>query len=501
MSHDGRSQGTRRAPGEVASRHGFAVPRGQIGAPAAHGARFGRMFGDLAHGDPGETATGELLALIERASREIDADNEDIPAGHTYLGQFVDHDITFDPTSKLERDNDPSALTNFRTPRFDLDSLYGSGPDDQPYLYEWLDRRDRGVKLLLGRADPGGAHAAEDLPRNAQGRALIGDARNDENLIVAQLHLLFVRFHNRVVDAVRAGDPRMAGAELFEEAQRIVRWHYQWIVVHDFLERVAGRELVHEVLRPGAGDQGPTITRTLFDWQGEPSIPVEFSGAAYRFGHSMVRDDYAIRRGMDPIPIFGDHADPARHLGGFRRLPALLEIDWRRFFADAGEGTLLIDGRPATRNMSLKINHRIAAPLFSLPPDGERALADLNLRRGRALGLPAGGDVAVAMGERPLSEDELLLGEIASPGAREALREATPLWYYVLCEAGSRAGGRHLGRVGGRIVTEVLVGLLQADPQSYLHRSPAWRPTLPALAAGDFTMADLVRFTTAPPAA
>ena len=235
-------------------------------------------------------------------------DNRRISAGFTYLGQFIDHDITFDPTSQLQKVNDPDALVNFRTPRLDLDSLYGAGPADQPYLYEWWTGDDRGIKLLVGD---------DDLPRNDQDRALIGDPRNDENLILAQLHLLFIRFHNRVVDHVR-DDRGLTGAELLAEAQRIVRWHFQWIVGHDFLRRVLGDG--------GRRDHGPTGGRAT---RSSPSSsrPRRTGSATAWFaaatGSMTIRSE-------NPVTIFAPEDDPEsdQHLGGFRRMPAALLIDW-----------------------------------------------------------------------------------------------------------------------------------------------------------------------------
>src|SRR5262245_32797003 len=221
--------------------HGGIEIRG-LGAPQStlFEGRFGRMFRNLPALDPGMDAINALVKLMKETSAAASGDNAKIPAGYTYFGQFVDHDITFDPLSVLQKANDPDALVDFRTPRFDLDSLYGGGPAGAPYLYESNSPQNRGVKLLVGHnpADSGGER--DDLQRNAQGRALIGDPRNDENLIVGQLQLLFIRFHAKVVDQVRKA-AKLEGAELFAEAQRLVRWHYQWIVTHDFLDRVAGK--------------------------------------------------------------------------------------------------------------------------------------------------------------------------------------------------------------------------------------------------------------------
>jgi len=475
-----------------APRHGAAEPRGQDGVPLSplHEGRFGRIFRDPQPLDPGLDAINALTKLVKESGSAAAGDNAKIPAGYTYLGQFVDHDITFDPLSKLQKDNDPDALVDFRTPRFDLDSLYGSGPDDEPFMYEWSSPSNRGVKLLVGRNPSSGAFDIADLPRNQQGRALIGDPRNDENIIVSQLQLLFIRFHNKVVDRTRANQ-KLEGAALFEEAQRITRWHYQWIVVHDFLQRIVGKQMAESVLKPATATTPPTTDLQFFRWQNDPFMPVEFSGAAYRFGHSMVRATYDLNAVVTGVPIFAaaDKPGPLEHLGGFRRLPSAWTIDWSHFFKTTASA------RP---QLSRKIDTSVAAPLHKLPPglDRERhALPQLNLRRGRALGLPSGQDVAAAMAVTPLTAAQLGLDRVdLPPEGKAALQRATPLWFYILREAAVLGKGERLGRVGGRIVAEVLVGLLAGDPQSYLSRKPAWTPILPSAKKDDFTMPDLVRF-------
>jgi hypothetical protein len=478
------------------ARHGTAAPRDLDGPPRSRGARFGRLFAFIAFRDPGAPA---IEALARALATIGDGDNNrDIPAGYTYLAQFVDHDITFDATSQLQSDDDAGELPNFRTPRFDLDSVYGSGPVDQPFLYDWSAAGHAGAKLLVTENAAGGPFARLDLPRNEQGRALIGDPRNDENLIVSQLQLLFLRFHNKVVEIV-AGEPeRLARTKLFEEARRRVRWHYQWIVVNVLLAKLLGH---------------PPPPRLGHDWRGEPFIPLEFSAAAYRFGHSMVRPTYKIgdhHLGPDRQPSAvgilagGVHTADDDHLNGFRRLPAALEITWSRFFATGANAP----------QSSLKIDEHLAAPLHALPaafarelpPDEARAaeppqttdLARLNLLRGRALKLPAGPDVARAVGAEPLTRDQLFPppaegGVVLPDDVKDTLTAATPLWYYLLREASSYVHeGRSLGPVGGQIVADVFHGLLDNDRESYVHERPAWRPTL--FAAGEHPMADLVNF-------
>src|SRR3954469_23316898 len=235
--------------------HGV-LPRGLETTPSSSSTtgRFGRMFRNvpvLEHPVDALVALGRAMIEpveaegLDKPLAETDADENEaklpdgelrLPAGYTYFGQFVDHDITFDPVSSLTRQNDPDALTDFRTPRFDLDSLYGRGPSDQPYLY-----KPDGVSLALA---PGGI----DLQRNGDGRALIGDPRNDENLIVSQLQVAFINFHNAIVTRERS--PKEKSSELLRRAQQIVRWHYQWIVIHDFLPRITGDAVFTRMRHP-----------------------------------------------------------------------------------------------------------------------------------------------------------------------------------------------------------------------------------------------------------
>ncbi|MDQ4070980.1 MAG: heme peroxidase family protein [Actinomycetota bacterium] len=410
----------------------------------------------------------EALAHSMRDAPGPDGDNPDIPSGYTYLGQFLDHDITYDPVSALDRVNDPDALHTFRTPRFDLDCVYGRGQADSPYLYDQEDP----ASLLVGR-NAGPEHEPVDLPRNQQGRALIGDPRNDVHFIVSQLHLAFIRFHNTVVDRLRfQTEPR----RLFEEARRMVTWHYQWVVVHDFLPRLVGEDLLGEILVTSKRTGRARAELRYFTWRNRPFVPVEFSAAAYRFGHSMVRDKYRINDTLEVLPILTDIrvANPLRHFGGFRALPKGWTVQWKH----------LLPLDETTPQPSRRIDTHLADPLRKLPPvidEPRRSLALLNMMRGRALQLPSGQAVAAAMGTA-MSNDRLgLTGE-------------TPLWFYLLRESEVLAEGRRLGPTAGRIVAEVLVGLLKGDPSSFLRQQPAWKPELPSAKEGRFTMVDLLRF-------
>lgn len=482
--------------------HGGGALRGLMGVPHStlYEGRFGRMFRSLPPLEPSDIDLDQLAETILETEADPAGDNPDIPAGYTYLGQFIDHDITFDPTSRLERQNDPDALQNFRTPRFDLDSVYGSGPADDPYLYQ-----SDGVRLLVGRTsfEP----QEDDCPRNTppgEGdarRALIGDPRNDENIIVNQLHLAIIKYHNQVVDDLEAAGMTEPGA-LFEEARWIVRWHYQWMVVHDFLNRIVGQEVIDDILKFNPYTIHSTIVvadpavsvrvdRRFYHWRNKPFMPVEFAGAAYRFGHSMVRPAYDLNGIVKNVPIFAvpPSTNPLADLRGFRERPRFWELEWRRYFDFPESG--------ADLQLSRKIDTTLSIGLGQLPfaPDLP-SLAARNLRRGKALGLPSGQWVARAMG---LAEGLILsAGDLGLPGSLEArFGDHTPLWYYVLKEAEVLADGRKLGPVGGRIVAEVFLGLLDGDPLSYISVHPRWQPTanqFGASADGVFTMPDLLRY-------
>ena len=395
-----------------------------------------------------------------------DSQNPEMTAGMTFLGQFLDHDMTFDPTSSLERQNDPESIANFRTPAFELDSVYGSGRAASPHLYDQASARPL---FLIDAAAPW------DLPRNSQQVALIGDPRNDENVIVSQLHAAFLKFHNFVVHDIDPAGTRDPNA-VFTDAQRLVRWHYQWIVLHQFLRATVGDTLVDEILQRG---------RRFYDWRNEPFVPVEFSVAAYRFGHSQVRASYCVNKQFAG-PIFGPNplpgAEPDDLRGGVRSERRV--VDWSIFF-DVGRGqprrNKRIDAKLSTPLMSLPFSQ--PAP-YNAPP---ASLAARNLLRHVTFSLPSGQAVARAMGE-----DELAPGEIGLTGNLAPLNSDTPLWFYVLQEAHLRQGGHRLGAVGGRIVAEVFIGLLQGDRNSYLRQHPRWEPVY-GDSAGHFTFADLLK--------
>jgi hypothetical protein len=475
----------------VSPRNGDATPHG----PSGPAGKFGRLFPELS---PLTLCKPRSLIRLSRAMSEaaegaVTGDHPDLPAGYLYLGQFIDHDVTFDPTTLSETRVDPLALHNFRTPALDLDALYGAGPAVQPFLYQ----RKNPALLQFGTTslrpatnDPGARTALPfDLPRAPHGFALIADPRNDENLIVAQLHLAFIYFHNKVVRDLESGAiPRRSPVRktLFEEARDLVTWHYQWIVLEDFLPKIVDPG---EVARVRA--EGSMLSRLCAACGWDPFIPVEFSAAAYRFGHSMINSKYEYNRVFNHATgrpaTLKDLFDLSGRRGGNVPIPSDWIIDWRRFFKiDPGmapNNTRLIDPYLATELRSL----------FMGPQAKPLDLARQNLLRGNSLGLPAGQSVARLLKCPRLCPDEIAAslpdGKVA---AEHGLHVESPLWYYILKEAQLRGHGLRLGPLGSRLVAEVLVGLIQSDRTSFLHRQPEWQPTLGAK-SGEFGMADLVR--------
>lgn len=491
------------------SKHSI-LPRGVAAAgidPGIKGAKFGRLFPDLPAGVYGaadaEEANLKVLAAamvspFDGPKDGPDAEESGIPALYTYFGQFIDHDLTFDPNGSFAKQKDPDAAVDFRTPAFDLDNLYGRGPGDQPYLYEEDGKSLRtGDPLTLG-APPG----ATDLQRNAAGRALIGDPRNDENAIISQLQGLMIRFHNSQV--------KKHPHESFEHLQKLVCHHYQYVVVSDFLARIVNPAVLDELKTGGVYDRHKIRFFTNFK-PFLPYMPLEFSVGAYRLGHSMIRPGYRLNDAtllpIFPLPVTVKPGFP-EGLTGFRRMVSNWGIDWGRFIdiderpygvADAGS----TPDNVRRLQFAYRIDTALVDPLGSLPPSvasPPASLAERNLLRSREFGLPTGQAVAARLGVTALTDAEILIGQgVDAPDAPlpdigtiagGAFKGACPLWTYVLAEAmrnmstaaipavgAPTVSTPQLGPVGGRIVAEVFLGLLFADEGSYLHANPAWTPT------------------------
>jgi hypothetical protein len=417
---------------------------------------------------------GKLFDDLKKEQPHADSPSG-IPAGYTYFGQFVAHDITFNPISSLTQRRDPESIVSFRTPRLDLDSLYGRGPKDSPYFYEPARASSRVGRLSVGW---GLGSGEEDLPRT-EGEpavALIGDSRNDDNTMISQLHLAFIRLHNKILDEPNAD---------FDHAQRMTRWHYQWVILNDYLPRICDRQVLNEIWSKSDRKNGTEPKLRWFTWKVWPFVPLEFSGAAFRFGHSMVRDTYQLNFKHAPIPVFGGGS--LGNLQGFRRLPFRWTVQWDHFLEFDGDKT----SKPKLPQESNLIDSSLALSLEDLPSDvlgigaaGEiskarRELRARNIERGYQLDLPSGQAVARAMS----MEGKDLLGEICDGG--------DPLWVYILREAGLQNEGKRLGKVGSTIVAETIIGLIAGDPLSYVKVDPRWKPTLRP--GETFELRDLIR--------
>jgi hypothetical protein len=399
------------------------------------------MFPDLPHLSIGP----DVLHAIGRAGGACDSrystrnESISVAAGWPVFGQFIAHDITAD-RSPVTHHDDAALVRNARSARLDLESVYGDGPIGNPFLFS---RKDP-AKMLLGPNDHG---LADDLPRNQEGIALVGDPRQDVHLLISQMHVAMLKAHNLLVDRLR--EDGVSEADLVIEARRALTWHYQWAVLHDFL------------------------TTTI----GEPRTLGLLHDAAFRYGHSQMRQAYRVQRGGDELTLFPD-------LIGFRPVTSDRVVDWSVLFDVHGEPRAA-RARP--------IDGCLPEPLLKLPVDitGElddqdfESLAVRDLQRGVATGLPSGEAVASLVGEDPLRSEEIGLSEFGWSGE-------TPLWYYLLKEAEVREEGERLGPVGSLIVGEVLLGIVDGDPESFRSVDPSWHPTLPSRVPDRFSLADLL---------
>lgn len=405
----------------------------------------------------------------------------------TYWGQFIDHDLTLDlqpqPSAFFTRNRrgallDPGGapVGNNETFRFDLSSVYGGGPSLSPQLYE-----DDGVHF---RVQEPNENEVRDLPRNPDGTAVLAEHRNDENQVISQTHILFLKFHNAVADALNLG---------FGGTRALVIKYYQWAVLHEFIPEICGQDTVDGLL-------GGTIPSFYIPGNPHhPMTPVEWSTAAYRFGHSIVRKAYQLTTTSGKLQVFnGTNAD----LHGGRPLGAGRQIDFGNFIKG-----LQRPENAATFNFPRFADTLISSGLFTLPiggPSGAEAsgsnvLGFRNMVRGFFYGLPSGQDIAAAMGVPAISPGDVLANSQATAGKTiPGFGTGTPLWFYILAESES-AGGQRLGPVGARIVADVFLGLLKADKNGLLHdNSPEhgrWQPAPPvAPEPGRFGIEDMAVF-------
>src|SRR5829696_2563063 len=480
-------------------------------AKAAPPFRFSRMGPKGTGRQLGEGARKRLGALMASGG----GGTSQVPAGFTYLGQFIDHDLTFDKTNVMLGANvNATQLLQARSPSLDLDSLYGAGPQDPASAKFYA---ADGMHLKVGKNDAAEGIPARDgfdLPRgagssaSAKRKAIIPDPRNDENLAVAQTHCAMIRFHNRVLDSLPGSVPP---AQRFAQARELVTKHYQWMIRTDYLPRIC---------RPTAVDSVFSSGRKVFEVgmapTDVPTMPIEFSVAGFRLGHSMIRAAYNWNKifdgGSGTLELLFTFSATGGNLGGDQRLTGIWLADFRRLydFKEAGRNDLAV---PAAKfNRAKNIDTHLVDPLKNLPskslgasniPSDEprRNLAFRNLTRAKMVRLATGQQMATFMRSKGVNIPKLTKAQIRdgnggveldslTAAQREALLKDTPLWFYILREA--ELNGGKLRWVGARIVAETFHRAIEGSQHSIV-RDTAWRPTL-GPDNQTFRMVDLLLF-------
>ena len=471
--------------------------------------RYGRMF--RRPNLPQYRPDKRDLTALGLAMKETDAValNPSLPAGYTYLGQFIDHDLSFDVRRKLPGgESSPELERTKRSPSLDLDSLYGLEPEFLKLtalgreVYE-----PDGIRLRVGSTvdDPfvkppiKNISFKNDLPRQGESQpislAMIVDARNDENLPVAQTHLAFIKFHNAVVNRLAGTVPH---EQLFERARETVVRHYQWMILDDYLPKIIEEGVLRDVIRNGC-------KHFVFNEGEDPYMPVEFSAAAFRLGHSQIASEYQWNRyfqttsfngaaSLEQLFLFTGFLGRDFHTLGL--LPGSWIIDWTRFFDF--QGFPGIDNNPRSSRSRRVVTSLIPELAEIKIEEGTLiSLAVQNLQRGRYIGLPTGQAVAERIEATALTPQEIADGPHRQILQESGFDKLTPLWYYILKEAEVRHEGRLLGPVGSRIVAETFVRLIQTSRTSILPPgpgAPTWTPRDLGITPEKFSMSDLLYF-------
>jgi hypothetical protein len=442
-----------------------------------------------------------LRKLAEEMTAAGGGDATGIPAGYTYLGQFIDHDLTMDRTEVMFGSSvAPSDMQQGRSPSLDLDSLYGAGPQDAGSEKFYA---DDGLRLRMGKTDDGKPF---DLPRKGK-KILIPDHRNDENLAVGQTHLAFIRFHNRVIKELASVPP----AKRFAKARRAVVKHYQWMIRNDYLPRICEESVVADVFTNGRKVFEPNATSSM-----ATSMPLEFSVAAFRLGHSMIRGQYewnaVFQDGGGSLDALFSFSGTGGDLTESIPLPGVWPADWRRLYNFPAAGHANLAAPPGRFNRAKRIDTRIVSPLGSLPVGSigakkepqdklELNLAFRNLMRARMVKLATGQDMVQRLKDRgvtvkALTKTQLVDGaggadlSALTAAQRKAVVENTPLWFYVLREA--ELNGGKLDGVGARIVAETFHRAIEGSKASIVRH----KEFVPHFAQDDktFNMPDLLFF-------
>lgn len=456
--------------------------------------RFGRLFPNLQSFRPSDKSLEDLgKAMVDETINRV----SEVPAGYTYLGQFIDHDISKDSLGATDPRMIPTKelgeLIQQRTPSLDLDCLYGSGETELIVAWDCNDL----AKFRIGKTiadNQVNISFLNDLPRKLDGnnpaKALIGDPRNDENLVVAQIHLAFLKFHNAVVDVVRKRNlnSELDAITVRNQAKEIVVLHYQSIVLHDFLKRFVDGNIYNSVIT----NNNPKFFKVIAAEM--PFMPIEFSGAAYRW-HTLIRDSYNWNKvfhnvsGSSNTPItdgtlqllfqFSGLQNNDEFVGfrntGNNSLTSNWIVDWTRLFDFAHRGVAKGEGF----NFTEPIDTHLVQTLHNFgSPNAPMNLAVKNLVRGSRIGLPSAQDVASALGINPLTPQELLQNSKQEKVLKKwEFQIKTPLWYYINREAEVLGNSLRFGPLASTIICETFHGLAKGSRQSILDpENEGWKP-------------------------
>jgi hypothetical protein len=534
-----RADGPQAVPVLVPSTRMAALPKSATSRTSLEATTAG-AFRYLFPNAPAFPVSGTALAALDAlGDSTFDPANPsppvNIPPILTYFGQFIDHDITantdrlvvgvsdidgtFNPTSRADV---AAGVDNLRDGSLGLDSLYGDSVGQDAFSaklaglmrHPTLTKKmrlgipaptpegpitppvDNATDLLrLGfLLDRGHLTVAElnALPPDQRAafidsngdpikqRAIVGDFRNDENLLVAQLQVAFLRFHNKLADLVPT----------FDEARKLTRYHYQWLVAHEYLPSLCDRSVVDELIATGSPLYGAFYDANVPSMAPKMPMPLEFSVACFRFGHTMVRGGYDHNRVFGrPEPgkpnilpfaafnlLFAFTGD-GRMNGGQspQQLPDNWVIDWSRF----------VNAETPVRSAK-GIDARLDAPLDNMvnqPAGIFKNLAKRNLRRGYRLNLPSAQDCIAGINAsghfRPIAALDAAAIMQGRTIAGADFGTSTPLWFYILREA-ELLGSGHLGPLGSHIVAGTLLGLIIKDQSSYWNDMSAghrWSPS------------------------
>ena len=505
-------------------------------------ARYCYLFPDLAN-RPGaglfpDTSASETLALLQEFVENYYPPEGvppqikmDLPAVYTYFGQFMNHDISapvggmevdlggLAPAGVIGSDLLPDLTATGRaasiTPILDhlanehacplsLTSLYAYGPGSRDPEVNALYQPD-GMRFrlgatatlspqMMGQTTPTAYHkidrrtGAHDLPRSAR-TALIADLRNDENLIISQMHLAFMLLHNKLVDALHPAVPDPAAC--FARARQMVTLHYQWCILNDYLPKLLAPGVLDLVL-----NAAPRLTFAN-------QVPMEFTSVAFRFGHSMVGSQYDFNANFGTAGRIAASASLAQ-LFGFTThgqmagqgvpLPDHWVVDWPRLTQISG----IIGAGDERGSRAEKLDLNFANDMFNLAEADQnlayRSIFLRNMLRGYHRRMPFGQDLAHAYGlpvltpaevqsaipDRPAADMPAL--SLRQLTARLGLLTDTPAWLYILCESQVRQGGNHLGPTASHLIADTITGLMRLRPDTVL--TTAWHPAQSPLRTG-----------------